>query len=233
MFRQILRSNHLIRTSTRFLSEPPAVLPDLKFGYDELAPHLDSRCLDIHHSKHHKTYVNNFNMFTEKLLEAKQNLSKSTLSDKEKFTLETEVDTIRLLRNFNGGGHFNHSFYWENMSKNGGGDCPEGSLKDAIIRDFESVENLKKQLTAASVSVQGSGWGWLGYNNQEKKLKVLSTANQDLLSDIYPDTMPLIAIDVWEHAYYLQYKNVRPDYVANFWNVLDWDDVIGKYKSYV
>ena len=132
---------------------------------------------------------------------------------------------------FNGGGHINHSIFWTNLApkKDGGGKAPEGELASAIEKEFGSLQSLVEQMNAKAVAVQGSGWGWLGYNKAKKKLEVVACANQDPLST--QGLIPLLGIDVWEHAYYLQYKNVRADYVKNIWNVVNWKNVASRYEA--
>ncbi|KAB0404660.1 hypothetical protein E2I00_017573 [Balaenoptera physalus] len=130
---------------------------------------------------------------------------------------------------FNGGGHINHSIFWTNLSPNGGGE-PEGELLEAIKRDFGSFKNFKEKLTAVSVGVQGSGWGWLGFNKEQGRLQIAACSNQDPLQGT-TGLIPLLGIDVWEHAYYLQYKNVRPDYLKAIWNVISWENVTARYMA--
>uniref|UniRef100_A0A7N4PQ60 Superoxide dismutase n=1 Tax=Sarcophilus harrisii TaxID=9305 RepID=A0A7N4PQ60_SARHA len=130
---------------------------------------------------------------------------------------------------FNGGGHINHTIFWTNLSPNGGGE-PKGELMEAIKRDFGSFEKFKEKLTAVSVGVQGSGWGWLGFNKEQGRLKIASCSNQDPLQGT-TGLIPLLGIDVWEHAYYLQYKNVRPDYLKAIWNVINWENVSERYSA--
>jgi len=186
-------------------------LPDLPYDYNALEPAVSSEIMKLHHTKHHATYVNNLNVAEEKLAEALH---------------KKDTESIIQLQNvikFNGGGHINHSIFWRNLSPSGGGD-PSGDLLNAIQGSFQNVEAMKKAISTAAVAVQGSGWAWLGYCKETGKLRVATTANQDPL---LPTTglIPLLGIDVWEHAYYLQYKNVRPDYVKNIWKVVNWKDV--------
>ncbi|TPP59980.1 Superoxide dismutase, partial [Fasciola gigantica] len=130
---------------------------------------------------------------------------------------------------FNGGGHINHSIFWKNLSPNGGG-TPSGSLANAINDEFGSFEEFKAKFSAATVAVQGSGWGWLAFNPNTKRLQIITCPNQDPLEGT-TGLKPLLGIDVWEHAYYLQYKNARPDYVRAIWNVINWDDVAQRYAA--
>lgn len=190
-------------------------LPDLPYDYAALEPHISADIMQLHHSKHHQTYVNNLNVAEEKAAEAAATGKTS------------ELVGLGAALKFNGGGHINHSIFWQNMSPNGGGE-PSGDIMDAIKGEFGSFENMKTTLSAATVAVQGSGWGWLGYNKQTKRLQIASCANQDPL-EATTGLVPLFGIDVWEHAYYLQYKNVRPDYVKAIWNVANWADITERY----
>ncbi|MCL4134458.1 UNVERIFIED_CONTAM: hypothetical protein GTU68_012032, partial [Idotea baltica] len=158
--------------------------------------------MQLHHSKHHQTYVNNLNVAEEKLAEASA-----------KGDVKTMINLAPAIK-FNGGGHINHSIFWQNLSSQGGEPSSDsaGDLMNCIKRDFGSLENLQTQLSASTVAVQGSGWGWLGFNKAKKCLQIATCANQDPL-EATTGLVPLFGIDVWEHAYYLQYKNVRPDYV--------------------
>jgi len=186
-------------------------LPDLPYDFNALEPAISADIMKLHHQKHHAAYVTNLNVAEEKLAEA---------------THKGDIKTIIALQpalKFNGGGHINHSIFWTNLSPKGGGE-PNGALLSQIKKDFGSVDEMKAALTAASVGVQGSGWGWLAVCKTSKRLKVITCANQDPLE---PTTglVPLLGIDVWEHAYYLQYKNVRADYVKQLWNVVNWANV--------
>ncbi|CAG7725261.1 unnamed protein product [Allacma fusca] len=186
-------------------------LPDLPYDYNALEPVISAEIMQIHHSKHHNTYVTNLNVAEEKLAEAK---AKNDIS---------AIIGLQSALKFNGGGHINHSIFWQNLCPKGSGE-PTGELLEAIKRDFGSFENLKTRLSNATVAVQGSGWGWLGYNKTSKRLEIATCANQDPL-EATTGLVPLFGIDVWEHAYYLQYKNVRPDYVKNIFNIANWNDV--------
>ncbi|KAL1770113.1 superoxide dismutase [Mn], mitochondrial [Sigmodon hispidus] len=192
-------------------------LPDLPYDYGALEPHINAQIMLLHHSKHHATYVNNLNVTEEKYREA---LAKGDVT--------TQIALQPALK-FNGGGHINHSIFWTNLSPNGGGE-PKGELLEAIKRDFGSFEKFKEKLTAVSVGVQGSGWAWLGFNKEQGRLQIAACANQDPLQGT-TGLIPLLGIDVWEHAYYLQYKNVRPDYLKAIWNVINWENVTERYTT--
>jgi len=192
-------------------------LPDLPYDYKALEPTISGDIMQLHHQKHHATYVTNLNAAEEKLQDGiKQGCANAIIS-------------VQPALRFNGGGHINHSIFWQNLSPKGGG-SPSGTVSEAIKRDFDSFDNFKKLLTDASVGVQGSGWGWLGYCPTSRRLKVTTCANQDPL---FPTTglTPLLGIDVWEHAYYLQYKNVRADYVKKIWDIVNWKDVQQRYEK--
>ncbi|KAG8870974.1 hypothetical protein FRB98_001147, partial [Tulasnella sp. 332] len=172
-------------------------LPPLPYAYNALEPYICEEIMVLHHTKHHQAYVNGLNAAEQTDMAAK--------TPQEKIRLQAAIK-------FNGGGHINHSLFWLNMSpppRNGGkgGELPEGPLKQLIDRDFGSVENLIKEMNADTAAIQGSGWGWLGYNKNAKRLEIATTPNQDPLLNL----VPLIGIDVWEHAFYIQYKNVKPD----------------------
>jgi len=193
------------------LTRQKHTLPDLPYDYNALEPVISAEIMQIHHSKHHQVYVNMLNQTEEKFMEAK-----------EKNDLKTMITLGPALR-FHGGGHINHSIFWQNLSPNGGGE-PEGQLLEAINKDFGSFEKFMSTMSTATVGIQGSGWGWLGYNKASKSLAISACPNQDPLE---PTTglVPLLGIDVWEHAYYLQYKNVRADYVKNIFSIVNWKDV--------
>ncbi|GAA5884587.1 hypothetical protein JCM6882_005308 [Rhodosporidiobolus microsporus] len=187
----------------------PAVLPQLPYSYDALQPAISAQIMELHHSKHHATYVANFNKAVEDLQAASQ-----AQDIKKQIALQAAIK-------FNGGGHINHSLFWENLAPqaNGGGKFPSsGPLAEQVEKDFGGLEGLKKALTAAALGIQGSGWAWLGYNPTSKKLEVVSTANQDPLLGY----VPLVGIDMWEHAFYLDYKNVKPSYLDAIYTVINW-----------
>jgi len=193
-------------------------LPDLPYDYNALEPVICAEIMQLHHSKHHQTYVNNYNVAEEKLADA---VSKGDAS--------TVIGLQGALK-FNGGGHINHGIFWQNLcpTKDSGEPSPE--LMAAIQRDFGSLDALKEKLSASTVAVQGSGWGWLGFNKASKKLQIAACANQDPL-EATTGLVPLFGIDVWEHAYYLQYKNVRPDYVKAIWQVANWKDISQRFAN--
>uniref|UniRef100_H2B644 Superoxide dismutase n=1 Tax=Paracyclopina nana TaxID=565004 RepID=H2B644_PARNA len=215
-----LASKSLLRPLTSCLSSVKAKssLPDLPYDYNGLEPVISAEIMQLHHSKHHQTYVNNFNVAEEKLAEA---------------VAKGDVSTIIGLQGalkFNGGGHVNHSIFWQNLCPKSQSGEPSSDLAAAISRDFGSLESLKEKLSTATVAVQGSGWGWLGYNKAAKKLQIATCPNQDPL-EATTGLVPLFGIDVWEHAYYLQYKNVRPDYVKAIWEVANWADISARFAK--
>jgi len=195
-------------------------LPDLTYDYGELEPFISAEIMQLHHSKHHQTYVTNLNTFHEKMGEA---MHKGDVS---------QVISLQQAIKFNGGGHLNHTIFWKNLAppSKGGGELENGDLKTMIESQYGSLEALQTSLSGATVAVQGSGWGWLGYDKVNKKLSVTTTFNQDPL-EATTGLVPLLGIDVWEHAYYLQYKNVRPDYVKSIWNIVNWKDVAERFEA--
>lgn len=200
-------------------------LPELGYAYDALEPHFDKETMEIHHSKHHQAYVNNANAALESLPDF-QNLSAEELITR---IAELPADKQTVLRN-NAGGHANHSFFWKNLKT---GTTLQGSLKAAIERDFGSVEAFQAEFEKAAATRFGSGWAWLVVENGA--LKVVSTANQDspLMGSAIAgcNGYPLIGLDVWEHAYYLKFQNRRPDYVKEFWNVVNWDEAQRRFDE--
>lgn len=188
-------------------------LPDLPYGYDALEPYIDVETMHLHHDKHHNTYVTNLNAVIEKYPE----LAEQTVEELVTNLSEVPEDIRTAVRN-NGGGHANHSFFWKIMAPNAGGE-PTGEIKAAIDEAFGGFEKMKEEFKTAATGRFGSGWAWLVINNG--KLEITSTANQD--SPLTDGKTPIIGLDVWEHAYYLKYKNVRPDYIAAFWDVVNWD----------
>ena len=196
-------------------------LPELPYAYDALAPHIDEETMKLHHDKHHATYVEKTNGALEKHPELADKTIEELVAD-----LQSVPEDIRTVVRNNGGGHANHSFFWEILSPNGGGE-PTGALKDAIKETFGSFEKFKEEFAAASAGQFGSGWGWLVVNNG--KLEVVSTPNQD--SPLTEGKTPVVGLDVWEHAYYLNYQNKRPAYVEAFWNVVNWEEAGKRYDA--
>ena len=198
----------------------PYSVPDLAYGFDALEPHIDARTMEIHHDKHHGAYVTNLNA----ALEGTEWMDRPI--DSVLANLEIIPEDKRTAVRNNGGGHANHTLFWEIMGPDGGGE-PSGDLAAAIDGTFGSLDELKTQVNDAGVKRFGSGWSWLVWDGTG--LAVLSTPNQD--SPIMEGRTPLLGIDVWEHAYYLNYQNRRPDYLAAWWNVVDWDAVAGKLEA--
>ncbi|MCH2598060.1 MAG: superoxide dismutase [Pirellulales bacterium] len=195
-------------------------LPELPFAYDALEPNIDARTMEIHHSKHHAGYVAKVNAAIEgSELESKS--VEDLVSD-----LSGVPDDKRGAVQNNGGGHANHSLFWSILCPNGGGE-PSGELAEAINAAFGSFEGLKEQFSAAAATRFGSGWAWVSVDNGN--LVVESTPNQD--SPLMAGRTPILGLDVWEHAYYLNYQNRRPDYIAAFWNVINWDEVARRYAA--
>jgi Fe-Mn family superoxide dismutase len=196
-------------------------LPDLPYAYDALEPHIDEETMKLHHDKHHNTYVEK----TNQALEGHEDLQELSIEELIAKLDEVPEDIRTAVRN-NGGGHANHSLFWEVLSPEGGGE-PTGELADAINDAFGSFDDFKSELEAASTGQFGSGWGWLVVDNGD--LKVTSTPNQD--SPLTDGQTPIFGIDVWEHAYYLNYQNVRADYVKAIWNIVNWDEVARRYDE--
>jgi len=200
-------------------------LPKLAYAYDALEPNIDAQTMEIHYSKHHQTYVNNLNAAVEGTEFA--NLSIEALVAQ----VESLPEKLRLPVRNNGGGHANHSLFWEVMSPSGGG-LPHGDVAKAIDADLGGFDAFKDAFTKAALSRFGSGWAWLTVT-PEGKLAVESSANQDspLMKGIGTGNTPILGLDVWEHAYYLKYQNRRPEYIAAFYNVVDWGVVARKYAA--
>ena len=195
-------------------------VPDLAYAFDALEPHIDARTMEIHHDKHHAAYVNNLNA----ALEGTEWMDRPI--DSVLTSLEIIPEDKRAAVRNNGGGHANHTLFWEIMGPNGGGE-PSGSLGDAIADTFGSVADLKTAVNDAGVKRFGSGWTWLVWDGTG--LAVKSTPNQD--TPVMDGDVPLLGIDVWEHAYYLNYQNRRPDYLEAWWNVVDWDAVAARFDA--
>ncbi len=196
-------------------------LPALPYAHDALEPHIDARTMEIHHGKHHAAYVNNLN----KALEGHAALETRSLTELLA-NIGSVPEAIRGAVRNNGGGHFNHSLFWKIM-KPGGGGKPSGALAEAIDSTFGSFDAFKDKLTTAAATRFGSGWGWLYVKNG--KLELGSTPNQD--SPLMEGGRPILGVDVWEHAYYLKYQNRRPDYLAAWWNVVNWEQVAKNLSS--
>ncbi|WP_018296896.1 superoxide dismutase [Corynebacterium lubricantis] len=192
-------------------------LPELDYAYDALEPHISAEIMELHHSKHHANYVGGANAALE-ALEAERNG-------------DANADKIRALSKnlaFNLGGHSNHSIFWKNLSPNGGGE-PTGELAEAINQDFGSFEKFQAHFNAVALGLQGSGWAVLGYDHVAGRLIIEQMTDQQ--GNISANFTPLLMLDMWEHAFYLQYKNVKADYVKAVWNVFNWEDVATRYAE--
>ncbi|GEL09251.1 superoxide dismutase [Salisediminibacterium halotolerans] len=196
-------------------------LPDLPYAHDALTPHIDEETMKIHHGKHHNTYVTKLNDAISGHGELESKSIDELVRD-----LDQVPESIRTAVRNNGGGHLNHTMFWQLMSPAGGGQ-PTGELADAINSAFGSFESFKEEFKNAALGRFGSGWAWLVVNNG--KLEITSTPNQD--NPITEGKTPILGIDVWEHAYYLKYQNRRPDYVDAFFNVINWDEVAKRYAE--
>jgi len=197
----------------------PYKLPDLPYDFSALDPVIIAEIMQLHYTKHHGGYVTNLNTSLEKYHDAEA-----------KRDVGAMIALQQAIR-FNGGGHVNHSVFWTNLAPigKGGGEAPKGDLAHAIQTEFGSLEAFIEKLSAAAVAIQGSGWGWLGFNKAANRLVIATCANQDPLSTL--GFVPLLGIDVWEHAYYLQYKNVRSEYVKNIWKIVNWKNVEERYSQ--
>lgn len=200
----------------------PFELPKLPYEYTALEPHIDARTMEIHYTKHHQGYVNKLNAAIDQHSELGDKSVEELLRD-----LSSVPEDIRTAVRNNGGGHANHSLFWPVMSPNGGGE-PSGELADAINSVFSGFDSFKEQFSAAAAGRFGSGWAWLSVDGGGK-LVVTSTPNQD--SPLSEGLTPILGLDVWEHAYYLNYQNRRPDYIAAWWNVVNWEQVAANYGS--
>ncbi|KAJ7594085.1 manganese superoxide dismutase [Mycena floridula] len=192
-------------------------LPDLPYGYDALEPYISKQIMELHHKKHHQTYVNALNA-------AEASYTKAS-TPKERIALQAALK-------FNGGGHINHSLFWKNLApsaaekKGNGGVLADGPLKDAISQAFGSLDKFKTQFNTATLGIQGSGWGWLVLNATTKRLEIVTTPNQDPVLSPY---LPIIGVDIWEHAFYLQYLNVKADYLNAIWSVINFEEAEKRY----
>lgn len=212
-------ARRLSLTPSAFVSDTSAfgrsistyTLPDLPYDYNAIEPVVSTEIMKLHHSKHHQAYVNGLNASLEKYSKAK---SGSDIGN---------MIALQAAIKFNGGGHLNHSLFWTNLCPPKEYKEPGGKLLQAMQEEFGSLDTFIAKFNAQATAVQGSGWGWLGYEAGAKRLVIETTANQDPLST--KGLIPLLGIDVWEHAYYLQYKNVRPDYLKEIWKVVNWETV--------
>lgn len=194
-------------------------LPDLPYGYDDLGKYISGEIMRLHHDKHHQTYVDKLNKAVESAPALKERSLENLLSD-----FSALPDTVQTAVRNNGGGHYNHALFWKWMSPDGGGE-PKGELADAIEQKYDSFQNFVDEFTTKSLTVFGSGWAWLQPN-----MDIITTPNQD--SPIMQgQDAPLLGLDVWEHAYYLDYKNKRDDYVKAWWNVVNWDFVEERFSQ--
>jgi Fe-Mn family superoxide dismutase len=191
-------------------------LPKLLYGYDALEPHIDAKTMEIHHTKHHQAYIDKLNTALEK----HKNLQSKTIEDLLR-GLETLPQDIRTVVRNHGGGHANHTLFWQIMKPKGGGG-PQGAVADAIQKNFGNFESFKNSFNDKASTQFGSGWAWL-VTNKDKTLEVMNTPNQD--SPLSLGKTPILGLDVWEHAYYLKYQNRRLDYINAFWNLVNWEMV--------
>jgi Fe-Mn family superoxide dismutase len=196
-------------------------LPKLPYAYNALEPHLDARTMEIHHTKHHQAYINNLNAALEKAPELKQKSLEELLRG-----IQQVPEAIRTAVRNHGGGHANHTLFWQIMAPKAGGQ-PGGRLGEAIAKTFGGFDAFKEQFGAAAAARFGSGWAWLVA--KDGTLAIESTANQD--SPLMEGKTPILGLDVWEHAYYLLYQNRRPDYIGAWWNVVHWDEVARRYEA--
>ena len=199
-------------------------LPEMPYAYDALEPHIDAQTMEIHHSKHHQKYTDGMNGALEKLSpELQEKDIEEILSN-----INQVPDDVKGAINFNGGGYENHKLFWNSMKQNGGGE-PTGAIADAINDSFGSFAEFKELFSSKTAPIQGSGWGWLVYNPNSGKVEYKAMPNQT--SPRTEGLVPLLGLDVWEHAYYLKYQNKRPDYIAAWWNVINWDEVNDRFSK--
>ena len=199
-------------------------LPEIPYAYDALEPHIDAQTMEIHHSKHHQKYTDGMNGALEKLSpELQEKDIEEILSN-----INQVPDDVKGAINFNGGGYDNHKLFWNSMTQNGGGE-PTGAIADAINDSFGSFAEFKELFSSKTAPIQGSGWGWLVYNPNSSKVEYKAMSNQT--SPRTEGLVPLLGLDVWEHAYYLKYQNKRPDYIAAWWNVINWDEVNDRFSK--
>ncbi|KAF6562508.1 superoxide dismutase [Paenibacillus sp. EKM202P] len=197
-------------------------LPELPYAKDALEPHFDALTMEIHHDRHHNTYVTNLNAALESAPELQSKSLEDLISN-----LDSVPESIRTAVRNNGGGHHNHSLFWEVIGPNGGGQ-PTGAIAEAINNELGGYDKFKEDFTKAATTRFGSGWAWLVVG-KDGKLAITSTPNQD--SPLFEGLTPVLGLDVWEHAYYLKYQNKRPDYIAAFYNVIIWDEVNKRYAA--
>jgi len=207
------------KSFTTTASQASYKLPDLPYAYNELEPIISGEIMELHHKKHHQAYVNNLNAALEKY----------TVAETKKDV--AEMINLQAAIRFNGGGHVNHSIFWTNLAptKKGGGESPSGELAKRIETQWGSFDKFVEKFNTQTAAIQGSGWGWLGYNKAEDRITIQTCANQDPLS--MTGLVPLLGIDVWEHAYYLQYKNARPDYLKAIWKAINWKNVAERLEQ--
>ena len=199
-------------------------LPEMPYAYDALEPHIDAQTMEIHHSKHHQKYTDGMNGALEKLSpELQEKDIEEILSN-----IKQVPDDVKGAINFNGGGYDNHKLFWNSMKQNGGGE-PTGAIADAINDSFGSFAEFKELFSSKTAPIQGSGWGWLVYNPNSGKVEYKAMSNQT--SPRTEGLVPLLGLDVWEHAYYLKYQNKRPDYITAWWNVINWDEVNDRFSK--
>ncbi len=192
-------------------------LPDLPYDYSALEPVISAEIMELHHNKHHAGYVTKLNEALDKYSTAESKGDMAAM-----IALQSAIK-------FNGGGHVNHSLFWTTLAPEGSAELPKGGLSQAIDSAFGSFEKFQEKFNAKTAAVQGSGWGWLGYCGETDSVKIATCSNQDPLST--HGLVPLMGVDVWEHAYYLQYKNVRPDYLKNIWRIINWAEVEKRYQQ--
>jgi superoxide dismutase, Fe-Mn family len=204
-------------------------LPQLPYSYDALEPHIDARTMEIHHTKHHQAYTDGLNKALSNLGPEWQN--KNDIVEILK-NIDSIPDNARGAVNFHGGGYNNHTLFWNNM-KNGGGGEPDTELSDAINKTFGRFNDFKDKFSKDTVAIQGSGWGWLVYNQNTNGVQFITMPNQTSPWTKWKTEklVPLLGLDVWEHAYYLKYQNRRADYVAAWWNLVNWDDVKRNFQQ--
>jgi len=196
-------------------------LPSLPYAFDALEPYIDTMTMQIHHSKHHNAYVTNLNAALEKYPDLADMSLEELVGN-----LQSVPEDIRTAVRNHGGGHYNHSIFWTVMSPNGGGE-PKGAFASAISEAFGSFSDFKEKFSATAAGRFGSGWAWLGFKGG--KLAVISMPNQD--APLMEGLTPILGLDVWEHAYYLKYQNRRPEYISNWWNVVNWEEVSRRYEK--